>query len=1081
MLLRPSLNWAAVSLPCCSLPWRDSPALTIIGSGLRGVVANDSQEARARLEFYDTLSVVTGNSASTGSDAQRFQKRLRCLSNATHAFAEASRSTDLIFDAAVREVAHSLDCVCTLSLLEDDRVHFNTVRAYAVDPHTRSKLQGLLGGRRRIDGHPGVRHVVETGTPLFAPYMGQRTYGGRGAPDVERSAEELEVRSAMVVPLLDRDRVIGTLGLARPGEGAPAFDEDDLALSLSLAQHAVLALATARVFEQSALDLAERTRLEARLGLLADSAQDFSEATGDYVRLLAVIARRVGEGLGALCAVRAVSQDGLWLEIGEVYHHDAEAVAWVRRLSAALPQRVGEGVTGRVAASREPLFLPRLVEHEFAASAPTEYREFLERLDVRSVLAVPMVSREQVVGVAMLLRSGSDPAFTESDLHLVQSVVHHAAIAISNARSYQAERVARAAAVSANTALQESEQAQRLLFDSSPMPLVVYDVHTVEPLAVNDAALRLYGYARDEFMRLKLSALVGTSELEVRERVLAMPDREITGIAHYVRKDGTTLVAEYTTRPILHAGRSARITALNDVTARLEAEQTSALLAAIVESSNDAILSERLGGRINSWNRAAEQLFGYSAAEAIGKPSALIMPADRLHEQEALLARVEVGERVEHYETVRRRRDGAELAVSLSLAPIRDTNGRVVGASTSARDLSEQRATAEALKRTEEQLRQAQKMEAVGRLAGGVAHDFNNLLSVILSYSDLIGSELSSTDPSSRDVAEIRKAALSAADLTRQLLVFSRQQIITPQVLDLNDIVVVMDKMLRRILGEDVDLVTRLARHSTRVLADPSNIEQMIMNLALNARDAMPRGGKLTIETGTVELDERYAAEHLGAKPGPHVLLAVSDTGTGMQPEIQARIFEPFFTTKAVGKGTGLGLSIVFGIAQRAGGSVWVYSEPGRGTTFKVYLPRSEAEVEAGSASRVPIALHGGETILLAEDQEQVRAVAHSILRRHGYHAIVAQNAGEALLLCEAHTGPIHLLLTDVVMPHLSGADLAKRIAVTRPETKVLFMSGYTDDSVVRHGVLEDGVAFLQKPFTPESLARKVREVLDGS
>jgi len=417
----------------------------------------------------------------------------------------------------------------------------------------------------------------------------------------------------------------------------------------------------------------------------------------------------------------------------------------------------------------------------------------------------------------------------------------------------------------------------------------------------------------------------------------------------------------------------------------------------------------------------------------------------------------------------------------LSLAPIRDTNGRVVGASTSARDLSEQRATAEALKRTEEQLRQAQKMEAVGRLAGGVAHDFNNLLSVILSYSDLIGSELSSTDPSSRDVAEIRKAALSAADLTRQLLVFSRQQIITPQVLDLNDIVVVMDKMLRRILGEDVDLVTRLARHSTRVLADPSNIEQMIMNLALNARDAMPRGGKLTIETGTVELDERYAAEHLGAKPGPHVLLAVSDTGTGMQPEIQARIFEPFFTTKAVGKGTGLGLSIVFGIAQRAGGSVWVYSEPGRGTTFKVYLPRSEAEVEAGSASRVPIALHGGETILLAEDQEQVRAVAHSILRRHGYHAIVAQNAGEALLLCEAHTGPIHLLLTDVVMPHLSGADLAKRIAVTRPETKVLFMSGYTDDSVVRHGVLEDGVAFLQKPFTPESLARKVREVLDGS
>jgi CheY-like chemotaxis protein len=313
------------------------------------------------------------------------------------------------------------------------------------------------------------------------------------------------------------------------------------------------------------------------------------------------------------------------------------------------------------------------------------------------------------------------------------------------------------------------------------------------------------------------------------------------------------------------------------------------------------------------------------------------------------------------------------------------------------------------------------------------------------------------------------------------LLVFSRQQVIAPQSLDLNDIVSAMDKMLRRILGEDVDLVSSLTPQLGRVLADPSNIEQMIMNLALNARDAMPTGGKLTIETGTVELDESYAAVHLGAKPGPHVMLAVSDTGAGMDPEIQARIFEPFFTTKEIGKGTGLGLSIVFGIAQRAGGSVWVYSERGRGTTFKVYLPRSEAKIEVSSASRAPTTLHGGETILLAEDQEQVRTVAQSILLRHGYRVIVAQNAGEALLLCEAHSQPIHLLLTDVVMPHLSGADLAKRIAVTRPETKVLFMSGYTDDSVVRHGVLEDGVAFLQKPFTPESLARKVREVLDGS
>ncbi len=703
--------------------------------------------------------------------------------------------------------------------------------------------------------------------------------------------------------------------------------------------------------------MAERERLEARLRLLADSARDFSEATGDYARLLAVIARRVGEGLGALCAIRAVSEDGLWLETGEVYHSDAEAVAWVRRLSASLPQRVGEGVTGRVAASREPLFMPRLAEHEFAASAPAEYREFLERLDVRSVLAVPMVSREQVVGVAMLLRSANEPAFTDSDLHLVQSVVHHAAMAISNARSYRAEHVALAAAVAANEALQQSEEAQRLLFDSSPMPLLVYDVQTMDALAVNDAALRLYGYTRDEFMRLNVAVLVGASEETVRSQVLAMPDREVTGVAHYVHKSGTRLVAEFTTRPFSFSGRRARITALNDVTARREAEQASALL--------------------------------------------------------------------------------------------------------------------------KEQLRQSQKMDAVGRLAGGIAHDFNNLLSVILSYSDLIAADLSPTDPSRSDIAEISKAALSAAELTRQLLVFSRQQIITPRVLDLNDIVLAMDKMLRRILGEDVDLVSRLAPELGHVLADPSNTEQVIMNLAINARDAMPTGGKLTIETGNVELDADYARAHLGSKPGPHVMLAVSDTGTGMAPDIQVRIFEPFFTTKETGKGTGLGLSIVFGIAQQAGGSVWVYSEPGKGTTFKVYLPRVEAGVVVSSSSRAPVSLHGAETVLLAEDQEQVRAVAAGILRRHGYRVIAAQNAGEALLLCEAHAGPIHLLLTDVVMPHLSGADLAKRIAFTRPGTKVLYMSGYTDDSVVRHGVLEDGVAFLQKPFTPESLARKVREVLD--
>ena len=335
------------------------------------------------------------------------------------------------------------------------------------------------------------------------------------------------------------------------------------------------------------------------------------------------------------------------------------------------------------------------------------------------------------------------------------------------------------------------------------------------------------------------------------------------------------------------------------------------------------------------------------------------------------------------------------------------------------------------------------------------------------------------TDSTSDEIGEIRTAALSAAELTRQLLMFSRQQIVAPRVLALNEVLANTDKMVRRIVGEDIDLISVPAPGLGRVLADPGQIEQVIMNLVVNARDAMPTGGQLSIETGNVELDSDYARAHLGVRPGPHVMLAVSDTGVGMDQATQARIFEPFFTTKEVGKGTGLGLSTVFGIAQQSGGSVWVYSEPGAGTTFKVYFPRVDADLDVPRPpSSAPATLRGSETILLVEDQEQVRAVAAGILRRNGYRVIVAQNAGDALLLAEKHRGDIHLLLTDVVMPQMRGVELARRLALVRPGLKVLFMSGYTDDSIVRHGVLDSKMAFLQKPFTPESLTRKLREVL---
>jgi two-component system cell cycle sensor histidine kinase/response regulator CckA len=395
-------------------------------------------------------------------------------------------------------------------------------------------------------------------------------------------------------------------------------------------------------------------------------------------------------------------------------------------------------------------------------------------------------------------------------------------------------------------------------------------------------------------------------------------------------------------------------------------------------------------------------------------------------------------------------------------------------------ELAERQRAEAALRKTEEQLRQAQKMEAIGRLAGSVAHDFNNLLSVILSYSSLMLGEIKAVDPLRADLESIKKSGEKAAELTRQLLAFSRQQVMAPRVVDLNEVVVDSERMLRRLLGEDIELIVHPSRSLSRVKVDPGQVDQVILNLAINARDAMPSGGKLTIEMRDVVLDESYTTEHFEATVGPHVMLAVSDTGIGMDKQTQARIFEPFFTTKELGKGTGLGLSTVFGIVKQSGGNIWVYSEPGGGTTFKVYLPVVEGgEVEALEVLP-PTTLHGTETILLVEDQDDVRRVAHAILRKFGYHVIEARNAGEALLSCERHPRTIHLLLTDVVMPQMSGRELAERLIPLRPEMKVLYMSGYTDNAIVHHGILDSGIAYLQKPILPDALARRVREVLDA-
>ena len=380
----------------------------------------------------------------------------------------------------------------------------------------------------------------------------------------------------------------------------------------------------------------------------------------------------------------------------------------------------------------------------------------------------------------------------------------------------------------------------------------------------------------------------------------------------------------------------------------------------------------------------------------------------------------------------------------------------------------------------EDQLVQSRKMEAVGRLAGGVAHDFNNLLTAILGYSNLVLEELEPGHPARADVEHMRRAGESAASLTRQLLAFSRKQILQPQVLDLNQVVRRAEGLLHRLIGERIVLSTALDHALDKVNADPGQLEQVVMNLALNARDAMHEGGTLSIETANVELDTTFAERHEGASAGPHVMLAVSDTGIGMDEETQTRIFEPFFTTKRRGEGTGLGLSTVYGIVKQSGGTIWVYSEPGHGTTFRVYFPRAVQTDRAPMPPPATGALTGNETILLAEDQPEVRSIACAVLRRYGYTVLEASDGDEALEIVRRHRQPIHLLLSDVVMPSMNGPELARLVQAEQPGIRILYASGYTDDAIVRHGVLDPGVAFLQKPFTPSALLRKIREMLDA-
>jgi PAS domain S-box-containing protein len=498
---------------------------------------------------------------------------------------------------------------------------------------------------------------------------------------------------------------------------------------------------------------------------------------------------------------------------------------------------------------------------------------------------------------------------------------------------------------------------------------------------------------------------------------------------------------------------------------------------ALVEESWDAVALFASDGSILYGSPATTRLLGYDLSEFVGRNAMeLIHPDDRaavlVSLQEAMVApraRVHVAARVRHKNGSWRYLEGVftNLLDDPSVAAIVNNY----------RDVTDRRIL-------EEQVVLSKKMEAIGRLAGGVAHDFNNILTAIGGYTDLLLADLPPDDHRRHDVEEIYQAAQRAAGLTQQLLAFSRRQVLQPKVIDLNALVPEIEKMLRRLIGEDILFTTVLHPHLGNVRADPGQIEQVIVNLAVNARDAMPDGGRLTIETRNVELDAEYAVDHPTVKPGPYVMLAVTDSGVGMDEETKSRIFEPFFTTKVRGKGTGLGLATVYGIVQQTGGHIWPYSEPGRGTTMRVYLPRVDAPADVidHPSDPAPETLRGSETILVVEDEAPVRAVTRQLLERNGYTVLEAPDGAAALALVDGAAGSrdIDLLLTDVIMPGMSGRELADKLKARRPNVRVLFMSGYTDDAVVRHGMLEPGLAYLEKPFRPPVLLKKVRGVLQS-
>lgn len=689
-------------------------------------------------------------------------------------------------------------------------------------------------------------------------------------------------------------------------------------------------------------------------------------------------------------------------------------------------------------------------------------------LNVRAFAATPIRFQGKVCG-ALCFCTAEPDFFQDKETRLLDEVGMDLSYAVDNLhRDEQRSQ--------AEQALREIQERYQALFKSSIDGVYLHDLKG-QFLDANPAALNMFGYTKEDFSTLSFSDLLFTPDQpsQTPAAIAALLDRGTRNeLAEYQlkRKDGACIWAEIGSTLVYHNGKPFAIQGIvHDISERKRAEAERERLISAIEQAVEMFVITDDQGAIQYVNPAFEVVTGYTRSEVIGRNPRILKSG--VHEAafyKNLWATLLRGETWWGRFT-NRKKDGTLYSEETTIYPVRNASGRTVSYVAAKRDITEQLAL-------EAQLLQAQKMESVGRLAGGVAHDFNNMLQAILGNAALALQDLAPDNPLRENLLEIQKSAQRSADLTRQLLAFARKQTIAPKVLDLNDVVAGMLKMLRRLIGENIDLAWMPGANLWPVKLDPSQVDQILANLCVNARDALGDTGKVILETANTHLDSAYAQTHSEAVPGDYVMLAVSDTGQGMDAATRAHLFEPFFTTKEPGQGTGLGLATVFGIVKQNQGLIDVDSEPGEGTSFKIYLPRSQAEILAAAetASHAP---RGTETVLLVEDEEQVLSLGRRILEQQGYRVLTARTPESALEMAGQHSGEIHLLVTDVVMPGMNGRELKRQLTQRHPHLKCLFMSGYTADVIAHHGVLHDGVQFLQKPFTIESLAKKAREAIE--